>query len=130
MRVGSLDIIVIGYDFKEERYIRNQIDKHLDLSFNGQEWDSIFIETLGCPSEVTGQSEFKEAMKEYPMLGRMWDLYEDIVYAPNEVSLLNEECLQVKAMTSNQVAQQGLRKLLFSCDEAARSHCGLLLASN
>src|SRR5437762_5254725 len=130
MRVGSLDIVVIGYDLKEERYIGTQNDRHPGLSFNGQEWESIFIETLGCPGEVTGQSEFKEAMKEYPMLGRIWDLYEDIVYAPNEVILLNEDCLQVKAMTSNPVAQEGVRKLLFGCEEAARCNYGLLLASD
>ncbi len=130
MRIGSLDLLLTGYEIKDGNYIRNEKYRHLDISFDGEEWEAIFIETLNFPYELIEQYEFKKAMKKYALLGRILDMQEDISYTPDEVRLLSNDCLQVKVIALSPIAQEGLRKLLYGCDEAMRVQYGLLLASD
>lgn len=57
---------------------------------------------------------FQQSIPNYPMLGRIFDMYEDYVFTPEEVERLREECLRVKSFTSNPAADLGLRKLIYA----------------
>ncbi len=108
-----------------------------------EEWEAIFFITLMnyCPMYehyVEGQDlnelserdriRFQQAIPEYPLLGRMWDMYVDAKYKPEEVVKLREECFKVQAMAENTDALKGLDKLLQFCDEAEKKKLGIFLA--
>jgi hypothetical protein len=114
-----------------------------DLKSN--EWGALFFDVLGCPRATDEPSfpdespqnwaerymtKFEQAIPEYPMLARMWDVYGYASYMPGEVTALREECLKVQAATSNEEALSGLRSLLAACEEAVRSGNGLFLAGD
>ena len=108
-----------------------------------EEWEAIFFTVIMgyCPMYeyyVEGQNlderderarlRFQQAIPDYPLLGRMWDVYVDAIYKPEEVSQLRKECMRVQAMTDNAEALRGLGKLIKYTEEAERSGLGLFLA--
>jgi hypothetical protein len=115
-------------------------------NLEGKEWLAVFVNILHCPIEVDepyapGDSldelderirlKFQRAIPEYPMLGRIWDTYIDIMYQQEEISELRDECLKVVALaSSNPVALQGLGKLIAACDEALGRGDSIMLACN
>lgn len=120
-------------------------ERGTDERLEYQEWEAIFFtELMGfCPyvsrsemleAENRGlrrdlyQQRFQEAIPEYPLLGRMWDMYVDAFYKPEEVDSLLQECLKVKAKTKNTLALKGLDKLICGCIEASESKLALYLA--
>ena len=119
-------------------------DRHPDIPDLGADnWSALFFDVLGCPesdSPVSGEDmteywertrlKFQRAIPDYPMLGRIWDFYNDAWYAPEEVGQLQSECLKVQANTSNQTALEGLGLLLRACDEASADKLGIFLAAD
>jgi hypothetical protein len=116
-------------------------DRRLPIFFDGPEWSALFLDVLGYNGgtpfvpgdDITEwtkrhQVEFQESIPNYPMLARIWDTFIDVEYAPEEIAALKNECLRVKATTSNVKAVEGLNKLIFACDEATKSSLGLLLS--
>lgn len=98
---------------------------------------------LGCPKGIDeprarGESneawqqrytlKFQQFIPDYPMLGRIWDTYIDVGYQGDEVKSVREECLKVRAKTSNFTALEGLAKLIKACDEGLEMGLGLYLA--
>lgn len=115
-------------------------DRTLPIFLIGDEWSALFRDVLHVKDpepyvaaedieEYTERQRmlFQQSIAEYPMLGRIWDMYTDASYEPNEMSQLRDECLRVKASTSNVVAMRGLDKLLRACDEALEESLGLIL---
>lgn len=117
-------------------------DRFLDTQLSGNEWGAIFLKVLGCPdvsdmprlpNEDTAEWQkryslkFQQAIPDYPMLGRIWDLYIYVSYKPEEINQLRAECLKVWA-NSNEKALSGLAKLIEACDEALKIDSGLLFA--
>lgn len=112
-------------------------------NFGGDEWLAVFRDVLHCPlsSETPYspsddpkewankfESRFRQAIRDYPLLGRYSSIYGDITYTYREVSDLRRECLEVKSLaTSNKAALAGLNKLINVCDEALVHHMGILL---
>lgn len=105
-------------------------------------WSAVFRDVLGytggepfIPGDDLNEwtqrhrLEFQRSISDYPMLARLWDTYIDVSYQPEEIGQLRNECLKVKAATSNRVAWQGLDKLISGCDEALKYGLGLHLAS-
>ncbi len=118
-------------------------DRRLEIFLAGPEWSAIFYTVLGCTGGepfVAGDDinewterhrrEFQRAIPHYPMLGRIWDTYINVSYQAEEITGLKNECLKVKASTSNAMALQGLDKLIYTCDEALKSGLGLYLAAD
>lgn len=117
-------------------------DRRLLLFFEGAEWSALFRDALHAKDRdpfVHGEAidkwrerqrvRFQESIPDYPMLGRIWDTYIDVSYQPEEITHLRDECLRVKASTSNPVALRGLDKLIAACDGALKGGLGLSLLS-
>lgn len=117
-------------------------DRTLPIYFEGPEWFALFHDVLRATdreSLVAGEDyaeweerqrvRFQKSIAEYPMLGKIWDTYIDVRYQPEEVPQLRNECLRVKASTSNLVALIGLDKLIAACDEALKDSLGLSILS-
>ena len=74
---------------------------------------------------------FRQSIPEYPMLGRIWNMYEDVGYTPEQVRQLRDECLKLQAIaTANPHALEALKKLIMACDEAIKVGGGLFLVSD
>lgn len=116
-------------------------DRYIELWLDGDEWGAIYFNVLGCPTadsvtrfpnenreswEQRYSSVFRRAIPEYPMLGRMSDLFLYIAYKPQEIEQFRKECIKVQSDTSNQEATNGLSKLIKACDEALKLNSGLL----
>lgn len=117
--------------------------RYLGTWLDGDEWEALFVEVLACPnintivrfpSESTTDWEdrytlkFRQAIPDYPMLGRISDLFMYVSYMPEEIEQLRSECARVRSSTSNKKALNGLVKLLGACDEASKVGAGLVLA--
>lgn len=111
--------------------------------FTGPQWESLFYDVLGCPkpdSYIPGEdldefneryrTHFQNHLQQYPMLSRIWDMYNRVNYLPEEVGLLRDECSKVCAGTSNPYAIQGLKNLITGCDEALKLGYGIVLESD
>ena len=119
-------------------------DRHPHIPDLGDDqWRVLFFDTLKCPEadpyihgeDINEHTErfrrrFQEHLTAFPMLGRMWDFYNDAWYAPEEIEQLREECLKVQASTSKPLVLAGLQLLLRACDEADATGLGLLLVAD
>ena len=117
------------------------IDQYLDLRLNGDEWVALYLQVLRCPD--AGQvprlpnedvaewhkrygAKFQQAIPTHPMLGRIYDVFSYISYAPDEIEQLRVECVKLEATTSNEKARFGLAKVIAACNEASQLRVGLL----
>lgn len=86
------------------------LDRYIGLDFHPVDWQALFIETLGCPPYDPCQPEedghqcqernrrrFQAAIPQYPLLGCIFDMYEDALFSREEVPPLREECQRAKA---------------------------------
>jgi hypothetical protein len=119
-------------------------DRHPGIPDLGENnWSALYFDVLGCPeSDLPAPGEdmaeywervrlkFQQAIPAYPMLGRIWDFYNDAWYAPEEVGQLQSECLKVQTNTANQTALEGLGLLLRACDEVSADKLGIFLAAD
>lgn len=118
-------------------------DLRLPLFFEGSEWSAVFREVLHAKDRdpfVPGEAidkwserqriRFQDSLAQYPMLARIWDTYTDVAYQPEEIYQLRDECLRVKASTSNPLALRGMDKLIAACNEALKIGSGVLLMSD
>ena len=84
------------------------------------------------PKEAQGSLppiEFVNVVPDYPMLSRICGYLCDAVFELEEVEQLRQECLRVKATTSNPLALRGIKKLLRVCDEAQKLGLNIYLMS-
>lgn len=139
---GNLDIHIIHSSSAE--YDVTKGDRPLNVALEVSEWIALFFRVLHCPepriekadtSSFHERSErykliFQQAIPDYPLLGRVWDVYQDVEYKPQEIEQLRQECLKIKAIADNNIALKGLGKIIFACDEALKKGMGLFLASD
>lgn len=117
-------------------------DRHTDLMLYGRGWEVLFFEVLGCPNTefLEGddydtwyeywEEKFREAIPEYPLLGRISDYYQDVWYAPDELTQLRNECQSVLIKTHDKDAIEALETLLAGCNKAQQSNLGLFLGAD
>jgi hypothetical protein len=149
-KASDEDLPEIGETGKHLIYSSDSSREHktrtyLGIALPGEEWAALFYEVLGCPDpgeypyspgEDVDQYEdrykkvFQDSIPSYQMLSRIWDMYTDVEYQPDEINQLQAECLRAKLITSNPMATQWLAKLLRACDAALQSGLGLFLASD
>ena len=112
---------------------------NLGMDFNFGDWEALFVDVLKYPGwddyvegdnihdlHERNRKKFQDSIPEYPMLTRIFDMYEDYQYAPEELPKLREECLSVKSKTSNPGAIKALRKLILAGEEASKRGFHLL----
>jgi hypothetical protein len=143
LAAGTLHIYLVR-DPNTWDHRTDQVDRYSN-DLEGSEWIGLFRDTLRCPmgidqssatsDELTDHREkyrlaFQKAIPQYSLLGRLWDTYADAVYEPAEVSHLRDECSDVRAVTADFLAAQGLDKLIQACDAALKSRCGIYVASD
>lgn len=73
---------------------------------------------------------FQKFASLYPMLGKIDDMYQDYVFAPEEIRNLREECLKLQAAKPNAAADLALRKFIYACDEALKDNFYLEFSSD
>jgi hypothetical protein len=136
---GGFDLILA----QSPALLNEETDRRLEIALFGPEWSALFFDVLGCPRpdpylpedgtdtwKARRDLKFQRAISDYPMLGRMSDLYTDIWYSPEDVKRLREECVAVESGTKDPTALEGLRKLILACDKALASGLGLFLVSD
>jgi len=119
LAVGSLSICAVT-EPTSWHDTQSESARWLDIAFDGSDWEAVFRDMLNTP----------RIPSEYPMLCRIDNLYEDVIYKREEVGHLRDECLRTQAITSNPRALEGLRKLILACDEALNLDMGLYFASD
>ena len=137
-RNGSLHLYFVrnpenwhGEDRKDTFYI--------ELDFHFSDWEVLFIDVLHFPGwdkyvegddvnelHERNRKKFEQTIPDYPKLARIFDMYEDYQFTPEELPQLREECLSVKSKTSSLQAIKALRKLIYACNEASKQGFHLL----
>ena len=135
---GSLHLYVVcapgwkPYDSGDARY--------LDLDFHVTDWEALFLGFLNVPAPwvpyVEGEAvtehheksrkNFHESLPDFPMLRRIFDMYEDYRFDVTEVEALRQECATLMSRTPDPAANIALRKLLYGCDNALHAQCDLM----
>jgi hypothetical protein len=70
---------------------------------------------------------FARIAPEFPMLSRINYIFEDVFFNVEEVEQLRNECVKLQSITKDSAADLGLRKLLYSCEEALKDNFGVEL---
>lgn len=111
---------------------QSESSRWLDLTFDGAEWDAVFYDTFGLPKlDIKAGAEGHDLIAHrYPMLSRIDDMYEDVIYKREEIEQLRAECLKVQEIAKSPLAVKGLQTLISACDEALKLSTGLYLASD
>lgn len=135
---GTLHIAVVH---DPAQWSEDAGDRDIRICFNSDDWESVFLKSLHCPvREPYSQGEdvndwkernricFQRAIPQFPMLGRIFDMYEDYLFTPSEVEQLRAECLKAKAVALNPRANLGLRKMIHACEVASKDGFHLLLS--
>lgn len=138
---GGLRMVAMPNPDPEKFYREPSANHYLHLDFETEEWEHLFYRVFDCPAAtdepiIVGESEaeweerfsrrFQQAVPEYPLLGRIWDMFIYVSYRPEEIEQLRAECLKAQAITGDEKARHGLSKILTACDEAAERGYGLL----
>lgn len=114
-------------------------DKSTGNGIFGNEWGELFYDILKCPHPPQFQGdmstyqerrseEFRKALPRNPMLARIFDMFADAWYRPEEIAALRAECVQVRDEGVAAETPEALQKLLVACDEALKMGTGLYLA--
>lgn len=135
---GSLHVYLVR-DPEDWRGELREDAFYMELDFHGSDWDALFIDEFHFPGwdrYVEGEDinelhernrkKFEQTIPQYPMLARIFDLYEDYRFTPEEIQRLREECLDAKSKVSNPGAIKALRKLTFACEEASKRGFNLM----
>lgn len=111
-----------------------------------EEWVQLYSKVSGVPGDfpinrgsltldeyddaLAGAFQASVSEKGYRMLGRIWTIYQDVVFLPQEISELQNECAQLSRGCRDEMARSGLEKLLVGCEKARTLDSGLLLSSD
>jgi hypothetical protein len=106
--------------------------RYLNLDFHFSDWEALFYGALNGARgdeyivgedineyEERNRKKFQQSIPEYPMLVRIFDMYEDYVFTHEEIIKLRNECLKLKSELTEPNAVRALRKLIYACDEAS-----------
>ena len=115
-------------------------DRQIGISFGNDEWGSFFFETLkatfvsidegeGSDSyDVRYQTAFEESLKDFPLLARISDYYQDAAFGPDEIDQLEEELNRAAKLEMTDHAKAFLDGMLLTCRMAKEESKGILLS--
>lgn len=122
---------------------RHKDDFYVGFDLHWGDWEALFWDALNASRRdeyVQGtdigefhernRRQFQESISGYPLLGRIFDMYEDATYKAEEVNQLRNECLKVRDGTDHAGAIRALNKLILACRKASQGSLGLLLLSD
>ncbi len=97
---GSLHFYVVA-DSELKPYETDD-STYLELDFHFSDWKALFVKTLKVPEyeeykfdediklfEERNRKKFQESIPDYPMLSRIFDIYEDYVFTTSEILCLS-----------------------------------------
>jgi hypothetical protein len=128
--VGALSL---GLVKSVEDFFRHNKIRYLYIDFSGGDWKALFLGLLKCPtfdlneSEEVNRQRFEQHLSEYPMLSRIFDMYEYASYEKEEVARLRAECERLKSIATFAEASEALNKLTEGCNQASFNDAVLLL---
>jgi hypothetical protein len=128
--VGTLSLGLI--DNVDDYFKHNKI-RYLYIDFDGENWKALFLGLLNCPTYDLSESgevnrqRFEQHLSEYPMLSRIFDMFEYALYEKAEVGQLREECLKLKSIASFVEASEALNRLVEGCNKALSNESALLM---
>lgn len=130
---GSLHLYVVCTPDWEP--YQNGDARYLGLDFHASDWEALLWKALKAGEihyqeyvygednseiEERNRKKFQQSILEYPMLARIYDMYEDYLFSPEEITKLRNECLHLKTKLTEPDAVKALRKLIYACDEATK----------
>lgn len=127
---GTLSLGLI--DNVDDYFKHNKI-RYLFIDFDAEDWKALFLGLLNCPayklseSNEVNRQRFEKHLSEYPMLGRIFDMFEYALYEKIDVGQLREECLRLKSIASFIEASGALEKLIEGCNQATSNESALLM---
>src|SRR5829696_8333634 len=87
-------------------------DFFVGFEFTHIDWEALFFGVLKCPEwgemqdgedysayRLREYERFQICTSRFPMLGRIFDMYEDAGYTSDEVGQLREQCLKLQSAT-------------------------------
>ena len=128
--VGTLSL---GLVESVEDFFRHNKIRYLFIDFTGEDWKALFLGLLKCPAFDLDESgevnrlRFEQHLLEYPMLSRIFDMYEYASYEEEEVARLRAECERLKSTAPFTEAVDALDKLVEGCNQASSNDAVLLL---
>jgi hypothetical protein len=138
-------VMSVGFSFllmRNPDEWNDSTDRQTNLALGYASWEALFFKVLGCPDTelVEGtnpdardeywEAKFREAIPDFPLLGRISDFFRDVWYDPAELAQLRNECQRVRNKTNDKDAIEGLDALIAGCDEAQQSNLGLFLGAD
>ena len=111
----------VGYDIHPENIEA--------LFFEGLKlprWESIEAETVEQQEAIYRES-FQKTTSEYPLISRVSDTDQRVIFTSEEVLQLREECQQILERADDSKAVRALQKFHIACSKAAEREMGLLL---
>ncbi len=120
-------------------------DRSTGLRLSWDDWSELFNEALDVSerepyAEGEPYFDFNERQRSlfsaevngmgYPLLGRFFDIYEDVAYMPSEVSDLLNECESISGNRQENDIPSAITKLTEACNAALKDGLGILLSSD
>ena len=117
--------------------------KDLGLVLDGSEWGEsmldelhgdISLDDLPDLAQVGGDEynrvrleRLRRSIPNYPMLARIYDMYDDAIYPSADLPLLRDECVTLTSKIHNRWALEMVETLITACDLASADGWGLFL---
>ena len=122
---------------------RHADDVYVGFDFHWNDWEALFRTALNAAERdeyVQGEDidefhernrrKFKDSIPDYPLLGRMFDMYEDAAFEATELECLRSECLRVCNDAIHNDAVRAANRIILACNKASESGLGLLFISD
>jgi hypothetical protein len=118
-------------------------DCHTEIAFSFWEWESFFFKTLGAKRlereygvsyneafHARDDLLFKESLKNFPLLARIDEFYQDASFSRDEIAELYAELKQAEMLATDVEAKAFLAGMLEGCRLASSANLGICLLSS
>ena len=117
-------------------------DRHTDIAFGDHEWGSFFFDALGAKNAeyverekyesfvARRKSAFLSSLRDYPLLARIDEFYQDACFAVDEIQELEAELNRVRDLPMDELARNFLNGMLEGCSLAKAEGLGIRLLSS
>lgn len=133
---GSLDAAILSdVSGNGKNWNENKGDRLLNVCIDFVDFENIHKETYRLTFSKNPDADLfyttkfvkilEKISSKFPMLCRFKDMYEDAIFEVEEVKMLRDECLTLKAKSQDNSTDLVLRKLLYCCDEAIKTDLNL-----
>lgn len=134
---GSLDICIAKNPAASDWGVG---DYYSGMQLHPDEWEALFLGVFGVEEAVDYESSSFEEQEEafqtfvagqgFPMLSRIWHIYQDAYFLADEVDQLHGECVRLEAKTDDPIALKGLDKIKRGCMQAVNALSGVAFVSD